>query len=97
MWSKQTRCGGLAGQTGIKTENHIGTRSLAFHLEATEQRRAVLEADQFQLAATGRFKRFGDDGSRAPIGNKRVIGVNGERGFVGQCTRAGQRYASRCQ
>ena len=96
MWGQQTGCGGLAGQTGIKTENHIGTRLLAFHLETTEQRRAVLDADQFQLAATDRFKRFGNDRPRPPIGNKRVIGVDGECGFVGQCARAGQCYASRC-
>ena len=68
-------------QVVIQSEHHVGLAVFAFHAQAVEQRNAIFQRHELQLAVAVGFKGFFDDRARAPVGGERVVGVDRQNGL----------------
>ena len=78
MRRKQAGGLGFGGQIGVEAEHDIGLGRRPFQLDAVEQRHAVGDRDEVEVAAA-----FGLEGllhlrARTPFGGEALIGVDGE-------------------
>ncbi len=68
----------LRDQFGREAQRDVGLRALALQLQPVEDRHAVVEPDEAQVAAADRLESRLDAWARAPVGREALIGVDGE-------------------
>ena len=69
---------GLGRQVGVEAEHDVGLGRRAFELHAVEQRHAVGDGHEFDVAAAFGLERLLDLRAGTPFGGEALIGVDGE-------------------
>lgn len=69
---------GIGGEIGVEAEHDVGLGRCAFELDAVEQRHAIGNRDELDIAAAFGLEFLLHHGTWTPVGGKALISVDGE-------------------